>query len=160
MSGGLGNKQSGRSQRTARRHRVLMGGLIVSPCGSDVLECTVLDSSEAGAKVRVLGERLIPKEFRFVHLKYQNVHTARLIWRRGQLIGLSFSDSQALDEPLPLELTPVYRPFVRAKLRQIGALLRKGHSLEDSLSLTGTNRLSYDRWREVVAPASRQRKPS
>src|SRR5258706_14565103 len=135
MSGGIGNKEYGPSRRGARRHRVLMGGLIVTPCGSDVLECTVLNSSEGGAKVRVLGERLIPKEFRFVHLKHQNVHTARLIWRRGQLIGLSFSDGHALDEPLPLELIPVYRPFVRAKLRQIGSLLRRVHSFEDSLSL-------------------------
>ena len=160
MSGGLGNKPDGPSRRAARRHRVLMGGLIVTPCGSDVFECTVRDSSEAGAKVRVPGERPIPNEFHFVHLKHQNVQTARLIWQRGQLVGLSFSDGHPLNEPLPLELAPVYRPFVRAKLRQIGALLRKGHSLDDSLSLTGTNRLSYDRWREAVAPVGRQREQS
>jgi hypothetical protein len=84
MSEGLGNEQDGPNRRKATRHRILMGGLIVTPCGSGVLECTVLDSSETCAKVRVLSERPIAKEFHFVH---SNTGTFTLLGSSGSEVS-------------------------------------------------------------------------
>ena len=149
MSANLAKDRVEQNRRVTNRGRVLVGGLIVCPIGSAVLECTVYDSSESGAKIRVSDERRIPSEFYFVNLKRQNAYNTQLIWRRSHFAGLSLRDAHALDEPLPEEMENVYRPFVRAKLRQIGTLIRNGHSLEECLSFTGVDRLTYERWRRA-----------
>jgi hypothetical protein len=158
MNDGHRDNHGGLSRRAVRR-RVLMGGLIVSPCGSDVLECTIHDRSEAGGKVRLPDERQIPMKCYFVDLRHQNVHTAELIWRRGKFIGLSLSEAHTLDDPPPSELEHVYQPSVRAKLRQIGILGRIGYTLDDCLSLVGASRVTYAQWRAVGSQARRSRQP-
>lgn len=81
-----------REQRPARRKRVLLGGIVSYADGKYSTHCTIRDITETGARIVVRGQ-LIPTEFYLVNTRERQVHEAKVIWRRGTELGLSFRKS-------------------------------------------------------------------
>jgi hypothetical protein len=54
-------------------------------------QCSVIDLSESGAKIRVDDPAFVRPEF---HLKFSRVdpgRRCRIVWRKGSLIGIAFA---------------------------------------------------------------------
>ena len=85
-------------QRTTKRQRVLKKGLIVLANNSSTIDCTIRNMSDEGAKILCGDQYAVPNEFRFVTLSDNLVREAKVIWRRGDQIGISFSGGT---RPLP-----------------------------------------------------------
>jgi len=83
--------QNTEQDRTARRQRVLKDGKIVFNQNSSVIDCTIRDISETGAKVLCEHTAAVPDECRLVTLKDNLIRDAKVIWRRGEQVGLLFT---------------------------------------------------------------------
>ncbi len=80
----------GTVQRASPRRKVLLGARLWHASGYFVVECMVYDLSEHGAKIRLEGEAYVPDD---LVLKLRGVpeRKCKLVWRRGNLIGVKFS---------------------------------------------------------------------
>ena len=85
-------------QRVSKRQRVLKKGLIVLANNSSTIDCTIRNMSDEGAKILCGDQFAVPNEFRFVTLSDNLVRDAKVIWRRGDQIGIGFSGGT---RPLP-----------------------------------------------------------
>ena len=85
-------------QRVSKRQRVLKKGLIVLANNSSTVDCTIRNMSDEGAQILCGDQFAVPNEFRFVTLSDNLVREAKVIWRRGDQIGISFSGDT---RPLP-----------------------------------------------------------
>jgi len=80
----------GSVQRASPRRKVLLGARLWHKSGYFVVECTVYDLSEHGAKIRLQSEAYVPDE---LVLKLNGVpeRKCKLVWRRGNVIGVKFA---------------------------------------------------------------------
>ena len=85
-------------QRVSKRQRVLKKGLIVLANNSSTVDCTIRNMSDKGAQILCGDQFAVPNEFRFVTLSDNLVRDAKVIWRRGDQIGIGFSGGT---RPLP-----------------------------------------------------------
>jgi hypothetical protein len=69
-------------QRRTDRRRVLRGAQIVLNSGSSVLDCTVRDYNERGARLRVPSRMGIPDQFTLLLTDNRERRTARVAWSR------------------------------------------------------------------------------
>ena len=81
----------GEEKRIARRNKVLKDGKIVSMNYTSVYECSVRNISETGARLRCFDPASIPDEFRLLMPADQIIREARVVWRRGDLLGVQFT---------------------------------------------------------------------
>jgi PilZ domain len=80
--------------RSSARARVLKGAKIVTMNQWSVIDCTVRDLSETGAKL-VCGDPIaVPNEFRFLLPTENTIRTAKVVWRRETLIGVEFTSEK------------------------------------------------------------------
>ena len=81
--------------RAGKRHRVVQQGRIV--LGPErLIACTVRDLSPQGAKIRIAPEHVLPETFPLVIAAHDlRTVTARLCWRRGDFIGVTFEGEPA-----------------------------------------------------------------
>ncbi|MBB5764847.1 PilZ domain-containing protein [Methylorubrum rhodesianum] len=81
--------------RASKRHRVVQQGRIV--LGPErLIACTVRDLSPEGAKIRIAPEHVLPETFPLVIAAHDlRTVTARLCWRRGDFIGVTFEGEPA-----------------------------------------------------------------
>lgn len=86
-----GNDQDNKDARVARRLKVLKAGKILVPGNLSVVDCTIRDISDTGARVVVGDQAAVPSEFRFIVLMDNTIRDAKAVWRRGDLIGLTFT---------------------------------------------------------------------
>jgi len=88
--------------RRTRRLRVLQPAKIV--CGSDrMVHCEVRDISVGGARIAVKQHVPLPERFElFICAHDLRVHSARIRWRQGDFLGVSFGADEADDVPLAL----------------------------------------------------------
>ena len=77
-------------QRTSQRHRVLKQGKIYVASNLSIINCTVRDLSEGGAKLSCGEPTSIPKSFRLVITGETTQREARVRWRRGNDVGVEF----------------------------------------------------------------------
>ncbi len=77
--------------RIAQRQKVLKSGKILVPGNLSVVDCTIRDISESGARLVVGDQMAVPGEFRFVVLMDNTIRDAKVVWRRGGLIGITFT---------------------------------------------------------------------
>jgi hypothetical protein len=78
-------------KRATARRRVLKYGRIIFNDGSSVMDCTVHDLSERGARLRVASSSLhIPDRFRLALLGEVNRLPCRVVWRSMHELGVSF----------------------------------------------------------------------
>jgi PilZ domain len=82
--------QSADQRRGAQRRRTLKTAIIVKLDNMSVVSCTLRDVSETGARLRCLDQASIPKEFYLVFPVENTRCLARVVWRRGDELGVHF----------------------------------------------------------------------
>ncbi|HEY5106417.1 MAG TPA: PilZ domain-containing protein [Caulobacteraceae bacterium] len=85
--------------RTEPRRRVLFSGLIVHSAAQMSIHCAILDMSRRGARVRLTGADFIGDPLYLIDLNHALAFKARVVWRRGERLSLSFSHYFDLSEP-------------------------------------------------------------
>jgi PilZ domain len=79
-------------QRRKQRQRVLKSGKIVYGGGSIVIDCTIRNLSDTGARLQVPTSVAIPDRFEFTEASSGKIRPANVVWRKGDLIGIRFGD--------------------------------------------------------------------
>lgn len=59
--------------------------------GGSVMSCTVQNISPQGAAIDVQNPSFVPPRFRLVLARDSSVHECKVIWIRGNRIGLTFT---------------------------------------------------------------------
>jgi hypothetical protein len=77
--------------RIRRRDRVLKRGKILLTNKSSVVDCTIRDMSETGARIICGEQTAVPTEFRFMALGDNIIREAKVMWRRGDQAGIRFT---------------------------------------------------------------------
>jgi hypothetical protein len=84
----MGEKDPPAERRDTRRTRVLLRGKIIA--GDAIYDCTVLDVSAAGARLRFGTPVALPGDFIFRVLDGSS-YPARRVWSRGNEMGIAFT---------------------------------------------------------------------
>jgi|SRR5579862_1343042 len=95
------------------RPRTLLGGKIVFRDGSCSFNCTVRDMNEAGARVQIGPEQLVPKRFYLLTPKHASAFDVEIVWQRGATLGLRILKKIKLSEsnlPFLKRLSAELRP--------------------------------------------------
>jgi len=79
-------------QRRNQRQRVLKAGKIAYGGGSIVIDCTIRNLSDTGARLQVPTSVAIPDRFEFTESATGKRRTATVMWRKGDLIGIRFEE--------------------------------------------------------------------
>jgi hypothetical protein len=84
-------EESGNSDnRVAPRQRVMLAAKLSFNNGSFSTTCTILQLSATGARASIEGDLPVSQRFE-ISIPQRNVtRMARLVWRRGAMIGLAF----------------------------------------------------------------------
>jgi hypothetical protein len=83
-----------KDNRSSQRRRTVLTGRVVFNNRSSVLDCTVRDLSETGARISFAAVSELPPEFELeIPNKGQRVQ-ARLMWSRGATHGVMFVQDQ------------------------------------------------------------------
>ncbi len=78
-------------RRSVGRMAISKGGLLFFSAQRGVFACEICDISNAGAKIKLkLG--ILPPNFELSFDNFRTVRKCRLIWRRGDLIGIAFQN--------------------------------------------------------------------
>jgi hypothetical protein len=83
--------------RAATRRRTLKEGQVVLT-DSTLMNCTIRDLSETGARLEFAGLVTLPKEFRLLIVSSNTIVPVALAWQRGPLVGVYFTGPQ---QPAP-----------------------------------------------------------
>ncbi len=83
------------------RKRVLKRGKILYFDRPSVIDCTIRDVSEGGARLVCSQAGLLPKEFYLVFVIEKEMRKARIVWRTAEELGVEFTAPQ---EPAKLKL--------------------------------------------------------
>jgi hypothetical protein len=78
-------------KRSARRQRMLKDGKIITKNERSVIDCSIRDISDTGAKIRCGDQVAVPKEFQLFLPQSRFFREARTVWRRGNEIGIVFT---------------------------------------------------------------------
>jgi diguanylate cyclase (GGDEF)-like protein len=79
-------------RRKARRQRVFKAGKIVLNDLHSVVDCTVRDLTDAGARLLLSSQFAAPPEFGLVLSGASGLRRVRLRWQRGNTLGVNFID--------------------------------------------------------------------
>jgi hypothetical protein len=90
MQRAVGNINGG-DRRDKVRRRVYLGADIIIDSGLPSADCVVKNLSQAGANIFVGQQKMIPPCFALQVHKTGARHSATIVWRRGQEIGVCFS---------------------------------------------------------------------
>lgn len=87
------------NKRNSPRLRVLKQGKIMLANNMTVIDCTLRDLSQTGAKLICADPGAIPNEFRLVLPAERTMRDAKVVWRRPDMVGVKFT-SEARKAPL------------------------------------------------------------
>jgi len=76
------------SRKSARR-RTLKAGKVILPNGA-VIDCSIRDISETGARLEFAAVIVLPSEFDLLIVSSQTRTAAELLWHRGLNAGIRF----------------------------------------------------------------------
>lgn len=82
-----------RESRVTTRRRTLFSGKISWPNGSFLRDCTIIDLSPSGAKIRIGHGQALPPDVLLFDIKNRKVFSAKVIWRKSPMFGLEFLES-------------------------------------------------------------------
>lgn len=82
------------NKRITHRSRVLKGAKLVSMNNWTLVDCTVRDISATGAKIICGDQMAVANEFRFLIPVDNTICNARVIWRKGTLLGIEFTSEK------------------------------------------------------------------
>ena len=83
--------EAANNQRGRVRPRVLKTGKIVLNHDWSVIDCTIRDLTELGARLRCSDQVAVPAEFKLLVPSLGTVRPARAVWRSGADIGVVFT---------------------------------------------------------------------
>ena len=83
-------------KRSTSRKRIARNGKIVFPNFAAILDCTMRDVSDTGAKLIAVNAAAVPDKFALVLITDQVMRDAKVVWRRGNEIGVEF-EGEAVD---------------------------------------------------------------
>ena len=86
-----GQIDAAENKRVSRRLRVLKQGKMLLPNNMTVIDCTIRDLSETGAKLICGDPGAIPNEFRLVFIAERQMRDVKVIWRRPEQLGVHFT---------------------------------------------------------------------
>jgi hypothetical protein len=87
--GSFGNTHTA-DRRPISRRRVLLPGLIVYANEAQTCDCTLRDLTPGGALLIVPHYVQLPHRFHLINIRDAVAYKARLVWIKGQEIGVSF----------------------------------------------------------------------
>ena len=90
--------------RSARRQRTLLSGKLIFGPHELSADCTILDLTEAGARVRLPVDLAAIDNVWLILITAAVAYRAELRWRDGRTLGLSFSEHRDLKSEAPEEL--------------------------------------------------------
>lgn len=76
-------------RRATHRQRVLRGALVVFSGHGRVFDCSVLNLSDEGAKIRLETTIGVPDEFELLIPSQHRIAPAKAIWRTAQEMGVT-----------------------------------------------------------------------
>jgi PilZ domain len=79
-------------RRKAPRLRSLLSGSIIFDDRNSTLDCVVRNISAWGAKIVLPDAHHVPEAFDLLIPHHAETHRAKVIWRKGENIGLALSD--------------------------------------------------------------------
>jgi hypothetical protein len=82
------------NMRGAQRSRVLKGAKIVALNQWTLVDCTVRDLSATGARIICKDQLAVQNEFRFLILADNTICNAKVVWRRGDELGIAFTSEK------------------------------------------------------------------
>ncbi len=77
-------------KRKTTRRRVLKEGKIIFADGMRVIDCTIRDMSDAGARLLIANTVGVPETFHLFEKSSGMIHPATVIWRQPSAIGVKF----------------------------------------------------------------------
>ncbi len=83
---GAGDKRSARRRRTRLR-----SGKLLDPGNALLIDCQIYDRSEKGARIRLIGDRPVPRYIRLYEEAPERLLEAHVVWRKDREIGLCFA---------------------------------------------------------------------
>lgn len=99
----LTGAEAGGERRAHARVRTLLDGAVFAPRGRRT-DVSIRNLSQAGARVRLPEDAILPEAFHLMAPKTASGHVAKLIWREGGEAGIAFGASYELDGPAPVEV--------------------------------------------------------
>jgi len=79
-------------KRSIRRQRVLKSGKIIFNDGASVVDCIIRNLNVAGARLEVPTTVGLPETFTLHDVHSGKSRPAKVAWRRGEQMGVEFSD--------------------------------------------------------------------
>ncbi|MDE1940035.1 MAG: PilZ domain-containing protein [Alphaproteobacteria bacterium] len=104
------------ARREARKH-VLLGGKVVYRGGAASLDCTILDLSASGARIRIGRGQAIPSRFHLIDIRNRTAYDAAVVWLNPPLAGLRFDVGYPLGSSLPTALGYLRTLWIECALR-------------------------------------------
>ncbi len=95
---------SRKNKRQGTRRRVLLSGKIVYRDGAVSLDCTILDLSDSGARIRIARNQAVPSRFYLINIRNRSVYDAIVAWLNPPQAGVRFAAVYQLGSDLPVEL--------------------------------------------------------
>jgi hypothetical protein len=95
MTGGAGSTKNSPNtrvteKRSVGRTAISKGVLLFYSAQRGVFTGEVCDVTNVGAKIRLNGLRILPPNFALSCDNFRTVRKCRLIWRRGDFVGIAF----------------------------------------------------------------------
>lgn len=103
--------------RSASRVRSFLRGEIIHSNDASKTECTVRDMSEGGARIEAPSSVTVPEYFDLVIPQRGTRQHARIIWRHGSELGVSFQEKA--HSPIPVPVADEPSKELELKLRMI-----------------------------------------
>ncbi len=85
-------------KRRNPRQRALLAGKLATDEASLTIDCVIRNLSEGGALVETASPHLLPTELHLLQARDGVAWDARVIWRRGNKVGLALGDRHDLKE--------------------------------------------------------------
>lgn len=77
-----------RRRNAPRRHVLKTGSIEFS---DTAIECTISNTSEAGAALEIVSPLFIPDRFTLFIQREQSKRACRIVWRKGRRMGVAFA---------------------------------------------------------------------
>lgn len=94
------------------RKRTYLKGLLIYGDNHFTLDCAVQDLSDGGAKIILNKHQALPADVYLIVVKQGVVHKAKVAWQKFPARGLKFSETYALNGPLPESLRFLRRLWI------------------------------------------------
>ena len=97
----------------------------------------IRDINVRGAHVQLPRNLQVGGELFLLNTRYEIAHLATVAWIKSDRAGLSFVRGYSLERTLPPHLEFLWKLFLDAKFRQIGALIECGIPVAAASSVVG-----------------------